>query len=93
LVSPTLEALERQQAGLAITDPGASSAVATWADLDSRVAGLASELIGAANRDDIQDVGRRAREVLIDCARLIADPGLVAKGQPVPKSADAKAWR
>jgi hypothetical protein len=62
------------QSGLAITDPGASPAGATWADLDIRVAGLSLELIGAASRDDLQDVGRRAREILIDCGSLIADP-------------------
>jgi hypothetical protein len=80
------------QSGLAITDPGTSSRGAPWADLDTRVVGLSSKLIGAASRDDIQEVGRRAREVLIDCAELIADPGLVPEGQPVPKSGDAKAW-
>ena len=83
---------EEVQPDLSITDPGPSPGGATWADLDSRVAGLSSELIGAASRDDIQDVGRRAREILIDCARLIADPALVPEGQPIPKSADAKAW-
>lgn len=45
-----------------------------------------------ATRDDIQDVGRRAREVLIDCAALLADPDLVPPGLDAPKAGDAKAW-
>jgi hypothetical protein len=78
--------------GLAITDPGAPSTGAAWADLDTRIVGMSSKLIGAASRDEIQEVGRRAREVLIDCAKLIADPSLVPEGQEPPKAGDAKAW-
>ena len=91
LVAPVLEALERQQSGLSVVDPRAA-AIPTWADLDGRVAGLATELADAASRDDLQDVGRRAREVMIDCARLLADPALVPNGQASPRAADAKAW-
>jgi hypothetical protein len=53
---------------------------------------MSSKLIGAASRDDIQEVGRRAREILIDCAQLIADPSVVPEGEPLPKAGDAKAW-
>jgi hypothetical protein len=44
------------------------------------------------NRDDLQDVRRRAREILIDCAALLADPSLVPVGGVPPKAGDAKAW-
>jgi hypothetical protein len=81
---------ERQRSGLTVTDPGDGSL--TWADLDGRLAGLATELGGAVNRDDLQDVGPRAREILIDCAKLLAEPSLVPVGQASPKAADAKAW-
>ncbi len=91
LVAPVLEALKRQQSGLTVVDPR-TAAIPTWADLDGRVAGLATELADAASRDDLQDVGRREREVMIDCARLLADPALVPDGQVPPKAADAKAW-
>ena len=37
------------------------------------------ELAGAISRDDLQDVGRRAREILIDCAKLLADPSLIPR--------------
>jgi hypothetical protein len=90
LAAPVIEALERQRSGLSVTDPG--SGPLTWADLDARLAGLSAELDGALSRDDLQDVGRRAREVLIDCAALLADPSLVPAGQVPPKAGDAKAW-
>lgn len=90
LVAPTIDSLERQRSGLTVTDPGGGRL--TWADLDGRVAGLSTELAGAASRDDLQDVGRRAREILIDCAQLLADPTLLTAGQAEPKAGDAKAW-
>lgn len=64
----------------------------TWVNLDARVDGLVAELDGAITRDDLQDVGRRSREILIDCARLLADPSVVPAGQLSPKTGDAKAW-
>lgn len=82
--------LEQQRSGLRVSDPG--SGPLTWTDLDERVDELVAELDGAISRDDLQDVGRRAREILIDCAQLLADPTLVPPGQPVSKAGDAKAW-
>jgi hypothetical protein len=90
LVAPIVDALERQRSGLTVSDPGGGPL--TWADLDARLAGLSAELVGAASRDDLQDVGRRSREILIDCARLLADPSLVPTGHAAPKAGDAKAW-
>jgi hypothetical protein len=90
LAAPVIEALERQRSGLSVSDPGSGSV--TWADLDARLAGLSAELDGAVSRDDLQDVGRRAREILIDCAALPADPSLVPVGGVPPKAGDAKAW-
>jgi hypothetical protein len=90
LVAPVIDALEQQRSGLRVSDPG--SRPLTWTDLDARVDELIDELDGAISRDDLQDVGRRAREILIDCAKLLADPSLVPAGQAPPKAADAKAW-
>ncbi len=90
LVAPTTAALEQQRSGLTVTDPGGGPM--TWVDLDARLAGLVAELDGAVSRDDLQDVGRRAREILIDCAQLLADPTLVPPGKPAPRAGDAKAW-
>jgi len=69
-----------------------AAAMPTWADLDGRLAGLVAALADAASRDGLQDVGRRAREVMIDCARLLADPALAPDGHAPPKVADTKAW-
>jgi hypothetical protein len=89
-VAPVIETLEEQRSGLSVSDPG--SGPLTRVELDARLAGLSAELDGALSRDDLQDVGRRAREILIDCAGLLADPSLVPARQTPPKAADAKAW-
>lgn len=91
LATPTREALEAALEGVQVADPGGAGD-ATWAALDSRVQGVVAELRAANSRDDLQDVGRRCREILIDTARLLADPTLVAPGSEAPKAADAKAW-
>jgi hypothetical protein len=90
LVDPTIEALEQQGSSLQVSDPG--SGPLEWADLDARLDDLRDELNGAISRDDLQDVGRRSREILIECAQLLADPSLVPDGEASPKDADAKAW-
>jgi hypothetical protein len=64
----------------------------SWAELDTRVDGVVRELAAAVGRDDFQDVGRRCREVLIDAARLLAEPSLVPAGAEPPRAGDAKAW-
>lgn len=73
-----------------MTDPGGGSL--TWAALDARLIGLVAELDGGISRDDLQDVGRRSREILIDCAKLLAEPSYMPVGQPTPKAGDAKGW-
>jgi hypothetical protein len=83
--------LENAAAGVQVTDPGGDKPP-TWADLDGRVDGVVREFATATSRDDWQDVGRRCREVLIDAAKLLADPRLVPAGTEAPKAADAKAW-
>lgn len=91
LAAPVRKALESALAGVQVADPGAASA-ALWAALDDRVKGVVGELAAAASRDDLQDVGRRCREILIDAAKLLADPALVPPGASPPKAGDAKAW-
>lgn len=91
LVSPTRETLEAALGGVQVADPGGVGGV-TWAALDGRLDGVVTELRSAQSRDDLQDVGRRCREILIDAARLLADPALVPPGGEAPKAADAKAW-
>ena len=92
LVAPMLDALENQRDGLTVIDPGQSTKAIDWVDLDRRLAELGKEFVAAMSRDDLQDVGRRAREVLLGCGRLIADPDLVPFDEQPPKAGDAKAW-
>lgn len=91
LAKPAREALERLIEGGSVSDSG-SPGLASWSDLDSRVEGVVEELRAADSRDDLQDVGRRCREILIDAGKLLADPHLVPEGAEAPKAADAKAW-
>ena len=91
MVEGLVQELENPAALLTVVDPRAA-AMHTWADLDGRLAGLAATLPDAASRADLQDVGRCAREVMIDCARFLADPELAPDGHAPLKVADAKAW-
>jgi hypothetical protein len=91
LAAPAREALEAALEGAQVSDPG-TSGHPTWASLDARVEGVVNELRDAHTLDDLQDVGRRCREVLIDAAKLLADPNLVPPGQDAPNAADAKQW-
>lgn len=91
LAAPTRAALEAALNGAQVADPGAAT-TPTWAALDTRLTGVVTELATATTQDDLQDVGRRCREVLIDAAKLLADPGFLGAGADTPKSGDAKAW-
>jgi hypothetical protein len=88
---PAREALTVAIEGVQVSDPG-TPGNPTWAALDTRVEGVVTELRGASSLDDLQDVGRRCREILIDAGRLLADPGLVPNGHQPPKAGDAKTW-
>ncbi len=91
LARPLREILEAALAGVQVSDPGTRGAP-TWSALDTRVEGIVRELAAAGSRDDLQDVGRRCREVLIGAARLLADPRLLPDGAEPPKAGDAKGW-
>jgi hypothetical protein len=91
LAAPARASLEASLAGPNLVDPGSSGGL-TWSALDTRVVGIVAELAAATTPDDLQDVGRRCREVLIDAAKLLANPALVPAGVDPPKAADAKAW-
>lgn len=92
LIKPAREQLERILEGAQVVDLGGTGLGTTWGALDSRVEGVVTELRNANTVDDLQDVGRRCREILIDTAKLLANPALVPSGATAPKAADAKAW-
>jgi len=89
--APVREFLETAGQGVHVNDPG-SVGRSTWVALDGRVDGVVAELRRAITTDDLQDVGRRCREILIDAGKLLADPTLIEDGQETPKTGDAKAW-
>jgi hypothetical protein len=89
LADPVRNHLEQLMAGLAATDPGPGAV--GWPDLEQRLAGLHAELLAASSRDDLQDVGRRAREIHIDLSSLVyRDEMLPASESEQPKAGDAK---
>ena len=91
LAGPAREAIETAMSGVQVSDPGTGGEI-SWAALDGRVDGVVLELRDAGSRDDLQDVGRRCREILIDAGTLLADPAFVPKGTEPPSAGDAKAW-
>jgi hypothetical protein len=73
-----------------------ATGVADWGEenidgIEHRLVELKRRLEGARSLDDYQDIGRRAREILIALGRLIFDEGMVPSGQAVPGPSDAKA--
>lgn len=74
-----------------VLDPGGTDEP-TWLSLNGRLEELVAKLGTARSLDDLQDVGRRCRDLLIAVGKLLADADLVPPGEDAPKSADAKAW-
>lgn len=87
-----LARVDRLAQGSAVHDPGPPAGAADWDDLGIRLDGMADRLAAADSQDDLQDVGRRAREILKDLAGRLADPSLVRPGADLPRAGDAKAW-
>lgn len=61
-----------------------------WTRLEQRVNELKDELAAAVSPDDLQDVGRRAREVLIELGQLALSDEALGPEIAAPKQADAK---
>ena len=84
---PVLHEFERrQQSGL---EDWANPA-ASWSDLEHRLDGLKAEFDGAVTLDDLQDVGRRSREILIDAANVAFHDWMLPEGAEMPARNDAK---
>lgn len=91
MAGPARRTLEKIRDGIQVADTGGSGDL-TWSALEDRVEGVVNELRNADSHDDLQDVGRRCREILIDAGKLLASPAIVPAGHDAPKAADAKAW-
>jgi hypothetical protein len=59
--------------------------------LEERLVGMRTKLEIAQTLDDFQDVGRRARQILIDLGNLVFDASMLKVGVQVPGANDAKA--
>jgi hypothetical protein len=84
---PIIYELERRQT-VGLDDW--STPTASWADLERRLDGLKAEFETATTLDDLQDVGRRSREILIDAANVAFHEWMVPEGDAVPGPSDAK---
>jgi hypothetical protein len=61
-----------------VSDWGESEeADTTWGTLEACLEGLKDEFDKATARDDWQDVGRRAREIMIDAADLVFEDSMI----------------
>lgn len=89
LVGPLIERLERSRSGAAVEDWGETHD--DWAELDQRIDALRRELVGGEELDDWQDVGRRAREILIDLANLLYRSEMAPENEEPPQGSNAKA--
>lgn len=86
---PVLAQLERRSSQ-GVTDWGAARDRPGWSELEVRVEGLKAELDAATTHDDLQDVGRRSREIVIDVANLIFAEWMTPDGADMPGRSDAK---
>jgi hypothetical protein len=89
LVTPLVQQLERLRDGVnSVVDWG--SPKESWATLEGRLDGLKGEIERAKSLDDCQDVGRRARQIIIDSANLVFTDSMTPEGEQPPKGDDAK---
>ena len=87
LAAPVLDELRERRDATGLADWGEG----TIERLERRLDGLRTTFETASTLDDYQDVGRRAREILIDLGQIAFDESMLAEGQPVPGRGDAKA--
>jgi len=92
LATPLVERLHELASDPGIDDVGGPGEQSTdWTQIEGRLASMRQELAQAVSLDDLQDVGRRCREVLIDAARHVFDASMVPDGVDTPGPSDAKA--
>lgn len=92
LATPLVERLHELASDPGIDDLGGPGEQSTdWTQIEGRLASMRQELAQAVSLDDLQDVGRRCREVVIDAARHVFDTSMVPDGADTPGTRDAKA--
>lgn len=91
LAAPLVERLHELASDPGIDDLGGLGEQSSdWTQIEGRLASMRQELAQAVSLDDLQDVGRRCREVVIDAARRVFDSTMVPEGTESPGSSDAK---
>lgn len=88
LADPVLEQLEKRQTRGVIADWGETPE--SWGTLNQRLDELKQRVSAATSTDDHQDVGRRAREIIIAAVNLAFRSEMIPPGDDIPKGADAK---
>jgi hypothetical protein len=88
LSEPILDQLETATYGSVID--WSDQTEVTWPGLEARLGGLKQEFEQGTRMDDWQDVGRRAREIMIDAADLVFETSMVPPGEEMPKAGNAK---
>lgn len=86
---PVIDELEEQASSTSVTDFGGDTE--TWPTIETRIREMIAELDGATSVDDLQDVGRRCREITTAAANLVFDEAMVPSGADVPGANDAVA--
>jgi hypothetical protein len=89
VTSPVIDELERRKS--AVTDWHPEGGTESWTTVEARLASLKDRLDTAHELDDWQDVGRRAREVLIAATNVVFDEAMIGAGEATPQEANAKA--
>jgi hypothetical protein len=89
VTSPVLDELGRRRSS--VTDWHLEGATESWTTVEARLASLKDRFDTALELDDWQDVGRRAREVLIAATNVVFDEGMIGEGEATPQEANAKA--
>jgi hypothetical protein len=64
--------------------------VTEWLSIEQRIAEMKARLEVSVSADDFQDIGRRAREILIDAADLLFRERMLPSETAVPGKKDAK---
>lgn len=85
---PALDRLLHMQSPGVVAEWGAVPD--TWAAVNGRVEELRTRAGQAVSTDDLQDLGRRSREIIIAAVNLVFSEDMVPLGDKVPKGADAK---
>jgi len=63
---------------------------AGWGFVQARLSQLESRMRSAVSVDDFQDIGRRAREIVVSATNLVFRDSMVSPGVSIPKGADAR---